>query len=357
MRKLFTLVFVCCAAISAMADEVTYAEPTVVTPSGVAAASNSAYSFEQNNITVECTTGAVSENYFSCYAGKSITFTATQNIRAVVVNGYVKKGFEAEVNNGEVNYVDASEGEVEDDPVLVIYDVNAPSVTIDCVKQMRCYSVEFYFTTDPDVTIGGDDDDEEELNYSYEPTEKTTLDITFDEMLYTDYSEDAGFPILDLYFVSDDYEMDLYVYTSLAEGTVLAPGTYPITSTYEEGTVLASPGGNDEEDYPSFIAADFEYYEFYDAWGYNSAYYLVDGTLTVTEDAAGVKMTLEATTYNGSTVNATYLGAPIDYEVYVGLDSVKTTADAGVRKLLKDGRILIQKGNDLYTTQGIKVLK
>ena len=330
-------------------DSYTYDEPTVVS------ASAGSYPFVQNNIKVTCPSGAVTDEYFSCYAGNSITFTATQNIRAVVVNGLLKKGFEAEVNNGEVTYVDASEEEVEDEPVLIINDIDAPSVTINCEKQMRCYSVEFYFTSDPEVVI--DDSGVEDLDYTYEPTAVTALNITFDELQYSDYTSYLGYPCSDLYFVSDEFEMDLLVYTSTEEGTALAPGTYVITDTYEDGTVQASPGGNEDEDYPTYIATDFVYYEEYDVWGYNAAYYIVSGTLTVEEDPSGVKMTLTGTTYNGSTVNATYVGTPINADVEDAIAEVKTTSDNGVRKVVKDGHILIQKAGDLYNLQGMKIQK
>jgi hypothetical protein len=126
-----------------------YAEPTTI---GVpAAASANPYTFVDNNIMVSCSRGAIYESYFACYAGESITFNATQNIKGIAINGMVKKGFTATVDNGTIGYLDASEADTESNPVLWITDVDAMSVTIACVKQLRCYSVDVYFEANPDV--------------------------------------------------------------------------------------------------------------------------------------------------------------------------------------------------------------
>ncbi len=331
-------------------EDYAYGEPTTSTVSGDLC-SNTAYSFIQNNVKVSATAGAQTETYFGCNAGCDITFTTTKLIKGVVINGYVKKDFAAEADNGTISYVDASEAEVEADPVVVLTDVDAKSVTISCVKQMRCYSVEFYFEANPEVTIddatGGEDDEEGDYNYDWEPTEATTLDLTFDYLEYNDYTSELGYSCTEVYFSSDDYMLDLIVYVTGITETGIAPGTYEITNTYEDGTIQASPGGDDYYDYPSFLCTDF------DAEGYYStAYYLVSGTLTVSEDASGVKMVLDAKTYNGSTVKATYVG-----EVVNDIKGVKTSSDNAVRKIVKDGKILIQKGDVLYNLQGMKVQK
>lgn len=328
-----------------------YSEPTNVT-ANIEPCSQSPYSFIKNNIKVSCNQGAITDNYFSCYANQSITFTATQNIKAIVVNGLTKKDFDATASHGDIDFAWDDEEDCEGNPVLIVKNVDSKTLTLQCVKQLRCYDIDFYFVENPDIEIEGGGGDEGEYSYEYEPTTPTTLNITFDDMEYEDYSEYFGYNILDLYFTHDDYEMEMYVYAPLAEGTVLAPGTYEITDTYEDGTVQASPGGDEYYDYPTFIATDFEYDEEYGEWYYNTSYYLVSGTLKVENDPAGVKMTLMGKTYFGSTVTATYVGPGTG-----GANSIRDiTADkVQVRKAIRDGQVTIEKNGIRYNVGGVRI--
>lgn len=329
-----------------------YPEPTIVWPSG-AVGSNAAYSFVYNNIKVSTTVGGQTEDYFGCNAGQTITFTATQPIKALVIHGYVKQGFEASCDHGDIMYVDASEDAVEANPVLAILDVDSKSVTISCVKQMRCYVAQVYFEENPDIEEGGGEE-EDELDYSYEPAEQTTLDITFDQVQYEDYSF-IGFPYTDMYFISEDYEMEMTAFTEPVPVTMLPVGTYEINDSYEEGTIKASPGGDYDYDYPSYIATDFQYYEEYESWGYGAAYYLMSGTVTVAADPAGVKVTVDAKTYNGSTVKATFVGCPDGDEEYLeGIANVYAPS-AREDKRFSDGRITIRHAGKTYTTAGLRL--
>lgn len=332
----------------------TYAEPTIITTPG-ALGSNAPYQFIQNNIEVKCSTGGVYDTDFRVNAGQTITFTATKAIKGISIDGYVKKGFDITVSAGDVEYCTDDENDVEANPVVLITDINAKTVTLNCVKQLRCYNVSFYFVENPDGDIddgGGDDGgDEGDYTYDYEPDEATTLNITFDEMEYADYSDYFEYAYTDLYFISDDYEMELAVFSPAVSGTALAPGTYQITSDYAEGTVQASPGGDDMYDYPAYIAADFEEYD--GEWYYNSAYYIVSGTLTVAADPAGVKMTLKGKTYKGSTVNATFVGKPVNYDEEEGITTAKTDDNVpGVVKQLRSNQIIIRQGLRTLDLQG-----
>lgn len=323
----------------------TYAEPTVITPTG-AVGSNAAYSFVQNNIRVDVTTGGQYEDYFGCNAGNKITFTATKNIKAVVVNGYIKKDFEATTSSGEILYADASEDYVESDPVLAVLDVDSKTVTIECAKQMRCYSVEFYFEENPDVDLETGDD--EEYNFDYEPDAATTLNITFTDMEADDYSDFFGFYYTDLYFMNDDYEMEVAAFAPFNEETVLAPGTYEINDSYEDGTVQASPGGDDMYDYPTYIATGFVYDEEYDEWTYTKSYYIVSGTLTVSKVEDGTKFEINGKTAKGSTVNASYL---LPGTVAISNAKHETTSSTPSKRLL-NGRVVIVKKDKVYDAAG-----
>ncbi len=135
--------------------EYVYAEPTIVNAEGETTGNNMTYSFIKNNIQVSCTKGAITETYFGCNAGFDLTFEATKAIKGIVINGYVKKDFDATTDKGNLTFVDASAEEVTADPVLVLTDVNANTVTISCVKQLRCYEVRVYFEANPTDSIEG----------------------------------------------------------------------------------------------------------------------------------------------------------------------------------------------------------
>ncbi len=338
-----------------------YSEPTTVTPNGVTG-SNAAYSFVKNNILVSCPMGgqhAGSETvtaYFGCNAGQTITFTAAKPIKGLVINGMVKKGFAADIDHGELLYVDAEDEDVENNPVLAVLDIDNTSVTITCEKQLRCYNVDFYFEENPELETS---DDEEEYTYDWEPDDKTELNITYDELEYLDYTEFIGTPYIDMNFSSEEYEMEIEALVNSVAGTVLPVGTYEISDSGEDGTLLASPGGTDTADYPAFIATDWIYDEEDEVYYYNKAYYLVKGTLKVEDDPAGVKMTLNATTAKGSTVKAVFTGKAIN-----ALEGDPTDAISHVKnndkshdKVLSGNRIVIRKDGKTYGTMGVQLKK
>lgn len=336
----------------------TYAEPTVVGPSG-ATGNNASYSFIQNNIEVKTTTGAQAETYFGCNATASITFTATKPIKALVINGYVKKDFSAECNHGDIAYVDASEDYVEADPVLAITDIDATSVTINCDKQLRCYSVSFYFNENPEVdldTPGTGGDYEGDFNFDYEPIEVTTINATMDYLSCEDYSSYYGYDYVDIYMENDEASIELGVFTPAVAGTCVAPGTYVINDTFESGTVQASPGGDDMYDYPSMYMTDYEEYD--GAYYYNTCYYMESGTLTVTSDPAGVKMVINAKTHFGSTINATFVGeAEFFGDMPDGIKEVEGSRAADGCYDLQGRRLTDMPVKGIYIKNGKKMLK
>lgn len=336
---------------SGLNEEYVYSEPTMV-ENHDSVGNNMAYSFIQNNIKVDCTKGARTNSYFSCNASSSITFTATKNIKGLVIDGYVKKGFEATATAGSIDYVDAYDEEVTADPVLVITDINSKSITIDCDKQMRCYSVEFYFDANPTATIGGGGSgDEGDYNFDFEPTEPTALTINIaDSIILTDAVSDYG--IIDAYMWNDDYEVELYFNVAQADPTSIIPlGVYVINDSEEAGTMTASPGGDDFYDYPSVIMGDWTYEEeteLYEAgWYYNEAYYIETGIADVTMSGDVVTISIEATTHFGSTVALT---CTYKVEASTALEQVEAAAQPA--KMMHRGQLMIRRGNHLFNAQG-----
>lgn len=397
----------------------TYAEPTtIVAPNQTI--QGAAYDFITNNIAVSSSKGAITQangtnvltSYFSAHAGYELTFTATKPIKGIRINGFVKTGFTATVDYGIVTFVSPAE-DTEANPVVVITDINNTSVTLSCVKQLRCYSVEFYFESNPEITTQTVDFIGKEAEYEYyadfstddlhnysiylygatETDPMVELDIytsqkenfegtyTFtdsnlgeycyyvvsDEEYYqltqgsvtitkngdnytiagtligtnaTSYNisytgkieqydaySDETYPAQtfnlacnwldiedytaeygDVYFYmgNDDYQITLDVFIdAMDDNTILPVGVYPINSSSAKGTILASAGMSAYGALPSSMyAVDYD-----QATGEPYAtdvWYIVSGSLQVSQSTKGVRYELNATTSKGSTIQAVY---------------------------------------------------
>lgn len=135
--------------------EYTYSEPTVVIPKDTTIWKEE-YAFIDHNILVYCTQGSIikatdtTDAYFNCNAGYTLTFTATQPIKGVEIDGYVRKAFNATCEPGTIQFLTDPDFEMEGWPALVIMDIDAKSVTLNCPKQFRCYQLRVFFQGNPD---------------------------------------------------------------------------------------------------------------------------------------------------------------------------------------------------------------
>ena len=165
-------------------------------------------------------------------------------------------------------------------------------------------------------------------------------------------TESLGYACTGLYLMSDDYEMELSVFVDTDSLTILPAGNYPIDNSYTDNTVMASPGGNDEYDFPSYLITDFEQDAASGEWYYNTVYYLASGTLKVTRLEHGVLLAVDAVSHFGSTIHATYTlgeGEPVE-------DAVQNTwTTPRATKLLRDGRLIIEHNGTKYNAAGIKL--
>lgn len=211
--------------------EYKYAEPTAVTVPAQTV-QGAAYTFVCNNIEVKATKGAITPDYFSCHAGEKITFTATQAIKGIVIDGYVKKDFEATASSGTISYVNASADEVTANPVVVITDIDTTAVTLSCVKQLRCYGVKVYFEANPTDTIAGGQSGTGEVfllefntaDAVYESEWSEVGNYNYTVYLYAD-SADIPYIGLDLYTAVLDslvgvHELGEYSFYQYGEGDI-----------------------------------------------------------------------------------------------------------------------------------------
>lgn len=142
-----------------------YAEPTNVSPKDTTIIKKE-YAFIDNNILVHCSLGSILKAeedtdaredvdnshpaYFNCNADYQLTFSATQPIKGIAIDGFVRKAFDATCDHGTIQFLTDPDMDMEGWPALVIMDINATSVTLDCPKQLRCYGVHVYFQDNPD---------------------------------------------------------------------------------------------------------------------------------------------------------------------------------------------------------------
>ena len=127
-----------------------YAEPTLVQVPDTQLFKKE-YAFISNNILVHCTKGSIvyasddEAAYFGCNADEKLTFTATQPMARIEINGNVRKLFTASSDKGVIWYTADPEQEKAADPVVKVSEINAKEVTINCDKNLSCYGIRVYF--------------------------------------------------------------------------------------------------------------------------------------------------------------------------------------------------------------------
>lgn len=325
-----------------------YTEPTKVVSTD-SLGSKIPYTFICNNVKVIASMGGKTAQYFSANAESEITFVTTRKMKALVVDGFLRKGFSAESSAGKIVYKYTDAVDLEEEQVLAVTDIDTNVVTLICDKQLRCHELRIYFESNPEIDIEIDD---ELFTYYYEPEQTKDFTLWFDSLTYIDMTDNLGYPCTSLQLTTGEAELSLVVFAStIDDETILPVGTYPITDSYAANTVQASPGGDENMDYPSYLATDFEK----DANGnetYNP-YYLVSGTLEILAVEGGVYFGIDATSFNGSTVNGRYMNAKGEPNVDDAVEQVIYTGQA--RKVLRGGRLIIQRNGAVYTVDGVQL--
>ena len=191
--------------------------------------------------------------------------------------------------------------------------------TISCETKDGHFKAECYIVV-TDASQGCD--------YSFEPTAATTIQFEATDLSYSAF-EGGTFVILE----DASHVLYLMYYGSLANGA-LPVGNHPVSSIEQNGNIIYSIGGDDANDYGSFMATNFT------ANGYSAAYYIIAGNVSV---EANNSITAKLISVNGSDIIATYRGTQ-DIEVV----SIKDSAT----KILHNGQIYILRGDRTYTLTG-----
>lgn len=269
----------------ALDPEYVYAEPTAI----IVPDTNffkSKYSFVQNNIRVTCSTGSILNNdstyYFNCNAGETITFEASQPFKGLVINGAVRKEFSATTDKGTMEYLSPDalyEADYqEEDPVLVIKDIDSTSVSITCQKQLRCYAVRFYFEANPTETISEPE----------EHGEGETIFLTFntaDAVYESEISEEEKMPNYTIYMYNDSSDIPL-----------LALDLYPATTGDLIGTYEFEDGS----------LGEYTYYDFSEEL--TGRTWIEEGAVAITKEGNSYTISGYVTCDDKNTYNFTFTG-------------------------------------------------
>jgi hypothetical protein len=266
---------------------------------------------------------------FRVFGGQTLTLSASSNISKVVIAGKANKaGWAPTVSAGTIttgaSYDAVTEKATLEDPLFVVEEIGAQSITINCNKQLRVYKIQ--------ITLDGEGGGEGGEGIEYD--EDADLAHIFNSYTIDDeYLAEDG----DVYVEASDedgYQVVLDIY--LPEGaTTLTPGTYPINDSYEASSVAA--GMFSEGVYPSYAAI-------LDAEGYiTNVWYLVSGTVTVSEEL------------NIGVVAKNSLGHDITIAIENGGEGTgvkNVAAEIKAIKSLKAGQLVIIKNGVKYNAVG-----
>lgn len=205
------------------------------------------------------------------------------------------------------------------------------SAKAEGVTTITCKTIDGNFTAECYVVVSAVNS---EYTFSYEPTNATVINYTATELSYSEIPENnCVFAAL----ADNAHTLNLMYVGSLVNG-VIPQGNYKITSTLQNGTFCYSVGGDDQYDYGSYMATD------YDSEGYyTSAYYIIAGDITI---GSKNNYTVKVVSANGTDINVTYNGTQ---------DIENISSDIKAAKILHDGQILILRGDKTYTLQGAEV--
>ena len=159
-NKFFWVIAMIAFMVPKMAQEIAAEEPVIITAPDTTI-DKTAYTLADQGITIAVSYGSaypadhaynnIDVTYFSVLANGSMTISAGENIRGIAVNGWAKQNFSASCDYGNIDYISDDAADAVGEPVLTISDINHTSVTISCDKQLRCFSIEVYFSENPDA--------------------------------------------------------------------------------------------------------------------------------------------------------------------------------------------------------------
>ena len=146
--------------------------------------------------------------------------------------------------------------------------------------------------------------------------------------------DEVASDITALYFVASEADAE----------NVIALGTYPINSTWFDGTVLASTGMDwDGNVMPSYYAGYME------GWLLEPFYFFVSGEVVVSKNEAG-ELALEINALNSCDIPVHIVYGPAT----TSIENIGTSV-VDAEKQIMDGQLLIIRNGKAYNAQGVQV--
>ena len=326
MKKIFsifiTFFIVCCAF-----AQTTEAEDPIIILAPDTFVNKQAFSFTDQGITISITKASaypadhewnnLKITYFACIAGEQMTISAEEPIKGIAINGWTKKNFSATADFGTLSFLSDEYEDTTGEPVLTISDIDNPSVTFSCDNQLRCFSVEVYFTQNPGELSG------EVLD---------TVRFVAVTAEASDFSEDTTFS-------SEGH----YSYWLKLEPETIYPHVWLDMYSAKKGDLSG------EYSMYNYNVGDYTYVQLgAETWEYEYAY---DQEFTITKTDAGYHVEGWIICDNDVQYEFVYDG-PIELEPEE--EGVETITDAQPRaiKQLQDGVLFVEKNGRTYTLLG-----
>ena len=205
------------------------------------------------------------------------------------------------------------------------------SAKAEGVTTITCKTVDGNFTAECYVVVSAVNS---EYNFSYEPKNAKVINFTASNLYYDEIPEEnCVFVILE----DNNHTLNLMYIGSLVNGTI-PKGNYKVTSTFDNGTFFYSVGGDDQYDYGSYLATDFN-----SEGQYSSAYYVIAGDIIIgSKNSYDVKVI----SANGTEINVTY-------NLTQDIEDIQSIQNAS--KIFHNGQIYILRGNKIYSVTGQEV--
>ena len=169
---------------------------------------------------------------------------------------------------------------------------------------------------------------------------------TDDHITISDYTQTNGLITFEAESTTHNDAVALYIFANHFDAEIGIPeGTYPINSSLQAGSVLASTGINPDDN----SVSPSLYYTFSGNF-IESMYFFVEGTVQVRKNKAG-KLHLEV-----NAINSFNLPIHIVYEADpVGSAIENVTVDTNANKMIENGQLFIMKNGVKYSVLGTVV--
>ena len=169
---------------------------------------------------------------------------------------------------------------------------------------------------------------------------------TDDHITISDYTQTNGLIIFEAESTTHNDAVALYIFANHFDAEIGIPeGTYPINSSLQAGSVLASTGINPDDN----SVSPSLYYTFSGDY-IDTLYFFVEGNVTVTRNKAG-KLHLEVNALNSYDIpiHIVYEEDPVETNIE------NVIIDTNASKLVKDGQLFITKEGIRYNVLGTVV--